>query len=171
MRAEWFSVFGFRVSPFGRRRAARYPDSEPRRPNLEPDRGWVIIDARWRRRFAARGLTSARDFLGLDGDIISGHADRHVVRLVLGRGLNRTVMFLKREHRSPWPARLRNWFAGYGWVSKSVREARVLNDLREARIRAPQALAFGEDGGGRAFVLVKESRGAIDLRTFLQDEP
>jgi tRNA A-37 threonylcarbamoyl transferase component Bud32 len=146
------------------------PALERRTPKPEPCSGWVVIDPSWRERFGRRRLTSAGDFLGLQGDIISGHADRHVVRLVLGRGLGRTILFLKREHRSPWPVRLRNLVAGYGWVSKSVREASILNDLRKAGIRAPRALAFGEDGAGRAFVLIKETRGAIDLRTFLHEE-
>jgi hypothetical protein len=168
MRDNRVSVFGARRSVFGWLRAAWFPNPEPRTPSLES--GWVVIDPRWRARFERRGLTAAGDFLQMQGDIVSGHADRHVVRIVLGRGLGRTVVFLKREHRVPWPVRLRNVFAGYGWVSKSVREARILSRLRKAGVRAPLALAFGEDGHGRAFVLIKETRGAIDVRTFLNDE-
>jgi hypothetical protein len=168
MRVDWLSMFGVRRSVFGRLRAAWFPNSELRTPNPEP--GWVVIDPRWRGRFERRGLVTADDFLRLPGDIVSGHADRHVRRIVFGRGLNRAVVFLKREHRVPWPARLRNFCAGYGWVSKSAREAQVLDRLRAAGIRAPRALAFGEDAAGRAFVLIKETRGAVDLRTHLRDE-
>jgi tRNA A-37 threonylcarbamoyl transferase component Bud32 len=112
-------------------------------------------------------LTGARAFLELPGEVVSGHADRHVVRAVLGRGRRRVVAFLKREHRVPWRDRLSSAWAGFGWVSKSEREARVLQQLRQARIPVPRWLAYGEDGRGRAFLLVRAVTGAIDLRTLL----
>jgi hypothetical protein len=133
--------------------------------------GWVVIDPRYRRRFARRGLLAAADFIDLPGEVVSGHADRHVVRVVLGRGLSRIVAFLKREHRVPRRERLRSFCAGFGWASKSEREVRVLTCLRQAGVRAPRWLAYGEDGRGRAFALVREITGAADLRSFLKAEP
>jgi tRNA A-37 threonylcarbamoyl transferase component Bud32 len=129
--------------------------------------GWVTVHPRYRRRFARLGLTRPRDFLSLRGEVVSGHADRHVVRVVLGHGLDRFAAFLKREHRVPWCDRLGNAWAGFGWVSKSEREARLLHELRRKRIPVPRWLAYGEDGHGRAFLLVRSLSRAVDLRTFL----
>jgi hypothetical protein len=132
--------------------------------------GWVAAHPRWRRRFVRWGLIAASDFLDLPGDILSGHANRQVVRVVLGRGRRRAVFILKREHRVPWRERLRNAIAGFGWCSKSIREARILRDLRRAGIPAPRCVAFGEDGTGRAFLLIRATPGAVDLRRFLADQ-
>lgn len=129
--------------------------------------GWVVVQPRYRRRFLAWGLATAGDFLDLPGVIVSGHADRHVVRVVLGRGRKRVVGYLKREHRVPWPVRLANLKDGFGWVSKSRREAVILRDLRRAGLPAPRCLAHGADDAGRAFVLVASVKQAVDLRTFL----
>jgi hypothetical protein len=129
--------------------------------------GWVVVDPRWRQRFERRGLLSASDFLNLRGDVIGGHADRHVVRVVFGRGLSRTVCFLKREHRVPWRERLRNLLAGYGWSSKSEREAQVLRELRRAGLDVPRWIACGEDKDGRAFLLLRSVPQAIGLRRYL----
>jgi hypothetical protein len=132
--------------------------------------GWVVIDPRWRRRFERRGMTAACDFLNLRGDVIGGHADRHVVRVVFGRGLSRTVCYLKREHRVPWRERLRNWLAGFGWSSKSEREAQTLRELHRAGLGVPRWLACGEDDEGRAFLLLRAVPEAIELRRFLSVE-
>jgi hypothetical protein len=131
--------------------------------------GWVVVHPRVRERFARRGLVAAANFLDLPGEVVSGHPDRHVVRVVLGRGRRRLVAYLKREHRVPWLVRLASLRDGFGLVSKSEREARVLHDLRRAGIVVPQWLAFGADGEGRAFVLVRAVR-AVDLRAFLHRE-
>src|SRR5262249_14842785 len=76
----------------------------------------------------------------------------------------------KREHRVPWTIRLGNALAGFGFVSRSVREARTLQALGREELGAPEWLAAGEDGEGRAFLLVREVGGAVDLRAFLRDE-
>jgi hypothetical protein len=117
-----------------------------------------------------RGLIAAADFIDLPGEIVSGHANRHVVRVVFGRGLNRAVAYLKREHRVPWRERLWSFCAGFGWASKSEREVRVLHCLRKAGLPVPRWLAYGEDGDGRAFALVLGVAGAVDLRTYLASE-
>ncbi len=132
--------------------------------------GWIVVQPTYRRRFARVGLIAAADFINLPGEVISGHADRHVVRVVLGRGLSRIVAFLKREHRVPWRERLRNCWAGFGWVSQSEREVRLLHRLRQARVPVPYWLAYGEDGRGRAFALVRGITSAVDLRLFLHAE-
>lgn len=101
------------------------------------------------------------------GEIVSGHADRHVVRVILGQGRRRFVAYLKREHRVRLRDRFSSWWAGYGWVSKSVREARVLAELRKANIPVPHCLGAREDASGRACVLIRGTAGALDLRTYL----
>jgi tRNA A-37 threonylcarbamoyl transferase component Bud32 len=55
-------------------------------------------------------------------------------------------------------------------VSKSEREARTLIELDRAGVRVPAVLAYGEDGTGRAFVLLAAVPGARDLRSFLRTE-
>ncbi|HEY1380868.1 MAG TPA: lipopolysaccharide kinase InaA family protein [Gemmataceae bacterium] len=132
--------------------------------------GWVIVRARYRRRFARWGLVTAGDFLGLPGEVVSGHADRHAVHVFLGRGRKRLAAFLKREHRVRWRDRLAAAWAGYGWASKSEREARLLSDLRRAGVPVPRWLAYGEDDHGRAFVLVRAVPRAVDLRAFLHGD-
>jgi tRNA A-37 threonylcarbamoyl transferase component Bud32 len=129
--------------------------------------GWVVVHPRYRRRFDRRGLFTAADFLDLPGDIVNGHADRHVVRVVFGRGLSRLECYLKREHRVRWRERLRNLGDGFGWTSKSEREVRILSELRELAVRVPRWLAYGEDSRGRAFLLILGVPEAVDLRTFL----
>jgi tRNA A-37 threonylcarbamoyl transferase component Bud32 len=136
----------------------------------EPSSGWVVVHPRYRRRFARWNLTDPRTILDLPGEVVSGHPDRHVVRVVVGRDLERFVAFLKREHRVPWRDRLTNLLFGFGWASKSEREARLLEQLRCARIPVPRWLAFGEDGRGRAFLLVRALPNTVDLRTFLHRE-
>src|SRR5207302_2205599 len=105
--------------------------------------------------------------LGLPGEVVGGQPDGHVVRVAVGWGGRRVVAFLKREHRVPLRDRLTNLRDGYGWVSKSEREGRLLRDLRRAALPVPRWLAHGEDGHGRAFLLVRAVPGAVDLRAFL----
>jgi tRNA A-37 threonylcarbamoyl transferase component Bud32 len=115
----------------------------------------------WMERFRAFGLATPEAFLAIPGVIVSGHPDRHVMRVVLADG---TVAYLKREHRVRWRDRLRNWRAGFGRTSKSVREARVLQHLDSIGLPAPRWLAFGDDGAGRAFLLIEETSGAVEIR-------
>lgn len=114
-----------------------------------------------------RGFCDARALLDLPGEIVSGHPDRHVVRVVLGAGRERLVAYLKREHRVSIRDRVANAFSGFGLVSKSVREARTLEQLRAAGIPVPRVLAYGECYG-RAFLLVRALCGYRDLRELLR---
>jgi hypothetical protein len=78
-------------------------------------------------------------------------------------------VYLKREHVVGRKVKLRNWRAGFGWVSRCEREAATLKRLEAARLPGPQWLAYGTDAAGRAFLLVDEVPGAADLRDTLGD--
>jgi tRNA A-37 threonylcarbamoyl transferase component Bud32 len=108
------------------------------------------------------GLSSARSLLDWNGVILSGHPSRHVLRVNAGE----IAFILKKEHRVPWSDRFASAWAGFGWTSKSVREARLLARLRASGVPCPEVAASGEDGG-QAFVLLREQAGMSDLRDFL----
>jgi tRNA A-37 threonylcarbamoyl transferase component Bud32 len=120
----------------------------------------VVVHPSAHDSFCKLGLTTAQAFLDVPGEIVSGHPDRHVMRVVLDDG--RTA-YLKREHRIRWRFRLRNWRANFGFVSNSVREGRILQAVEAKGLPVPRWLAFGADGHGRAFLLLDEAGGALDL--------
>jgi tRNA A-37 threonylcarbamoyl transferase component Bud32 len=118
---------------------------------------------------AQLGLTAPEAFLRLAATTVSGHPDRCVGRLVLTDAAGHEHPFyLKREHRVPWKERLANWWAGFGWSSKSVREADVLAKLEGSDL-GPRWLAAGEDGNGRAFLLLHDEHDLRDLRAVLTE--
>lgn len=129
---------------------------------LEPPRvaaGWVEVHP----DFAARlGDATADELLDLPGEVVSGHPDRHVVRVELP-GWER-ALYLKRQHRVTWKERVRQWRDGFGWRSRCGREAELLKQLDSAGLPAPRWVAHGEDGRGRAFLLVEELSDAVELR-------
>ena len=129
---------------------------------------FVEINPRYRPLLAQAGLTAPEHFLALPAVIVSGHPDRHVARVTVGAGSAAVAAFLKREHRVPWRDRLANAWAGFGFVSKSRREAQTLRALSQAGVACPEWLAAGEDGQGRAFLLLRGLAGALDLRDFLR---
>jgi hypothetical protein len=116
---------------------------------------------------AELGLTLPGDFLRLAGVIWCGHPDRNVSYLYLETRDGKVPVFLKREHRVRWRDRLGSALSGFGLVSKSLREFAMLRRLHELGIRGPEAIAAGQVGG-RAFLLVREEQGAVDLRSLLQ---
>jgi tRNA A-37 threonylcarbamoyl transferase component Bud32 len=130
---------------------------------------FIDINPCYRHWFDASGLTTPDAILGLPALIISGHPDRNVARVRIGSQSRYLKAFLKREHRVPWKERLVNAWNGYGYVSKSQREAIILRALRTAGIRCPDWLANGEDDSGQAFVLICEIDNAIDLTGYLRD--
>jgi tRNA A-37 threonylcarbamoyl transferase component Bud32 len=151
--------------PVNRRalRARRAASPQQRRPLARK----LIINPRFAARLAAHGLTTARAILDLSGEVVSGHPDRHVVRVELpgwGRAL-----YLKRQHRVGWRERLRQRLAGFGRVSRCEREARVVRDLEANGFPCPEWVAYGEDARGRAFLLVEELADAEELRRLLSD--
>ncbi len=128
---------------------------------------FVALNPRYREPLARLGLRTPGDFLGLAGVIYCGHPDRHVLRVAFGEEVGGA--FLKREHRVPWRDRLANAWAGRGFVAKAYREFLTLREVAAAGIGCPEPIAAGEDGAGRAFLLLRELPGCSDLRTFLRD--
>lgn len=113
------------------------------------------INARFTRWCCSVGLLNPRQFLDLSGEVISGHRDRHVLCARIGG----KRLILKKEHRVPWRTRWHNWWAGYGLVSMSEREAAVLDRLLEAGVPVPEWIAAGHDRDGRAFLLLRNAKG------------
>jgi tRNA A-37 threonylcarbamoyl transferase component Bud32 len=129
---------------------------------------FLQINPRYRDLLTQQGLCSASQFLALPGEVRCGHPERHVVRVHLGDGPTALPAYLKREHRVPWRDRLVHAWSGEGFISKCRREARVLQAAREAGIPCPDVLAAGEDWRNRAFLLLRELSGCVDLRVFLR---
>ena len=132
-------------------------------------KGRFVAHPRYRAWLAKCGVTSADVAYNLPGEVVSGHPDRHVVRVELYAGASRRRVYLKREHVRGVRSRWRNWLAGFGRVSRCEREAATLDRLERAGLAAPQWLAHGEDAFGRAFLIVDDVPDAIDLREFLQE--
>ncbi|CAN5625960.1 hypothetical protein BH11PLA2_BH11PLA2_40370 [soil metagenome] len=129
-------------------------------------RGKLVVHPRYRHWLRRCGLDTAEHILALRGEIVSGHQDRHVARV----GLGSRVVFLKREHRVGWKVRLRNWRAGFGFVSRCEREAKLLTELDNKALPGPQWIAYGHDGQGRAFLLVDDLAGCRELRDGLRKD-
>jgi tRNA A-37 threonylcarbamoyl transferase component Bud32 len=130
---------------------------------------FVEINARYCDLLEQEGLTTPEAILALPSIIISGHPDRNVARVLIGAGRQAVAAILKREHRVPWKERLTNAREGFGFVSKSQREATILRAVHEAKFHCPDWLAAGEDRIGRSFVLLRELDGCIDLKVYLSN--
>lgn len=135
----------------------------------EPARGFLVVHPRYRSWVAKCGIASAKDALDLPGEIVSGHPNRHVLQVQMKSGTGTRNLYLKREHAVGWRVRIKNWLDGFGRVSRSEREAKVLEKLEAAGLPGPHWIACGEDGDGRAFLLVDELTGYRELRTVLAD--
>ena len=133
--------------------------------------GKFVVHPRYAAWLARCGVTSADTALSLVGEVVSGHTDRHVVRVDLRSGAGCRTGYLKREHVAGVRWRAKNWAAGFGWVSRCEREGTTLAALEAAGLPGPQWLAHGEDANGRAFLLVDDLAGAVDLLTLLRDQP
>jgi tRNA A-37 threonylcarbamoyl transferase component Bud32 len=132
--------------------------------------GFVVIAPQYRSFFRKLGATQASHFLALAGEtphIVSGHPDRHVARIAFND--EPWHAFLKCEHRVARRYRLANLLAGFGLSSRSLREASILQALQREDQPGPEWLAAGEDGRGRAFLLLREVPG-LELRAFLKVE-
>jgi len=132
--------------------------------------GFVDINPHYRALLTRQGLVAPTDFFDLQGVFVGGHADRSVARLMLGEGADGCTAYLKREQHIRWRHRLASAWAGFGFVSRCAREALVLQQLRKADIACPEVIAAGEDGQGRAFLLVRELSHTTELRQFLRAE-
>ncbi len=128
--------------------------------------GALSVDPAFAELFTRAGLTTATAFLDLSGEVVSGHPDRHVVRVIIP-GVPRPF-YLKRQHVVGWREKWRNRRAGFGWVSRCEREAEVFRQLHTTGLPAPRAVALGTHRG-RAFLLVEEVPDAIELRQLLGD--
>ncbi len=137
--------------------------------DTKPDKGRIHFHPQYQLWMQKQGIRCANDVLKLQGEIVSGHADRHVVRIELTAGTRSRVVYLKREHVVGYRARWRNRQAGFGFVSRCEREAKMLQQLEARNVPAPQWLAYGNDEQGRAFLLVDELYGCVDLRVLLRD--
>src|SRR5439155_3876004 len=116
---------------------------------------FLQVNPRYQPFLQQQELTTPAAFLEMPSIIICGHPDRNVARVRLGTGPGAVAAFLKREHQVPWKERLRNAVAGFGFVSKSEREAAVLRSLQHSGIGCPDWIAVGEDSQGRAFLLLR----------------
>jgi len=142
------------------------------RGRLRGRKGFLEISPRYRSFFRQLGVREAADFLALPGQtphIVSGHPDRNVARITFPANGEQWSAFLKCEHRVTWRTRISNAVAGFGWLSRSLREARTLQALEREGLPGPEWLAAGEDGRGRAFLLVREAPG-MELRAILAAE-
>lgn len=127
--------------------------------------GWIVIHPSVAQQMWECGLWTADDYLQLPGVIVSGHPDRHVRRVHLpGYG----QAYLKRQHYVTFKERFRNWWKGHGWVSRSVREGRMLQLLSQFTQNIPQWLAFGENSHRQSFLLVASLDDAVDLHHWLR---
>ncbi len=131
---------------------------------------FVEVHPRYRLFLRRQGLIEARHFLDHSASIVSGHPGRSVARVALTSGDETISAFLKRESHVSWLVRLAGAAAGFGFVSRSLREARTLEALQREGVGCPEWLAAGEDEGGRAFLLVRETPGAKELRAWLRQE-
>ena len=113
------------------------------------------------------GLVHVDEFLNCIGESVQHRPDRQVHRVVLS---GRIEAYLKTDRRIPLRDRWMSWWAGYGIAAKSVREGRVLQQLREAGIGCPEVLALGEDDG-EAFLLLRAERSLTPLDRYLLDRP
>jgi heptose I phosphotransferase len=137
---------------------------------LRRRRAFVVANPRYQELLRQHRLTDAGSFLDVVAAIVSGHPGRNVARFALGEGPCRVVMYLKREERVSWGIRLANAVAGFGFVSLSVRESQVLRSLPRLGIDGPEWVAAGEDERGRAFLLLREVPGAVELRSLLAEK-
>jgi tRNA A-37 threonylcarbamoyl transferase component Bud32 len=138
-------------------------------PSLPKSSGLFVVHPRYRQWLAKCGLTSAEAMLALKGEVVGGHANRHVRIVSLNSGNIERQAYLKREHRVGWRVRLKNRLDGFGAVSRSEREAMMLGELEKAGLPAPQWLAYGEDESGKAFLLVEELPTAMSLTEYLHE--
>ena len=132
-------------------------------------KGTFIAHPRYSSWLARCGVTSSQTALALTGEVLGGHADRNVSRVELHSGVSPRFAYLKREHTVGIRTRLQNKLAGFCWVSRSEREAKILARLEDAGLPGPHWLAYGEDDTGRAFLLIEELTGAVELRQFLNE--
>jgi heptose I phosphotransferase len=124
-------------------------------------RRWMVVPRSCRGLLLSRNWTEPEALLDLAVPVVSGHPGRDVARVSLGPGQG--TAYLKRQRQISWKERL--------WGSRCLREARMLDTLHREGLPAPRWLAAGEDGAGRAFVLIAAVPGARPLAAWLRATP
>ncbi len=140
---------------------------------------WFETLPRYASLFRRRGWDSASSFLSWTGILVNQHRNRQVEQVALeseaparaaaslaGAAGSKVRFFLKKEYAVCWRDRFRNAWHGFGWCSTAVREAAILQALREAGIGCPEVVALGEDRR-QAFVLLGDESAMTELRAFL----
>ena len=127
----------------------------------------VVLHPRFANWLRRAGLDSAPAILALRGEVVCGHPDRHVARVQLPNG---RIIFLKLEHSVGEKTRFKNWWAGFGPISRCEREAITLQQLEEAGLPSPQWLAYGQSDDGKSFLLIDNLAGGVDLLEKLSDK-
>lgn len=140
-------------------RNAPFADTALLERRVRPVAGTIVVNPLYAALLQSAGLTNARGFLELREEIISGHRDRQVSRVQIGDA----AAYLKREHRVPFKERLQNWWHGFGFCSKSWREATILHYLKSRFAGSPEWMAVGELESGESFLLVRAAPAAVPL--------
>jgi tRNA A-37 threonylcarbamoyl transferase component Bud32 len=122
--------------------------------------GWVEILPRYAALF--RRWDSAASFLSWTGILVNKHRNRQVEQVEL----DGESFFIKKEYAVSWRDRLRSAWDGFGWCANAVREAAMLQALRQAGIGCPDVVALGEDGR-QAFVVTRAEPAMTELRAIL----
>jgi len=125
----------------------------------------LLINPAWADELAALGLRTFADFFHFAGGQLIRARPRKT-RTVVRLDAAGIPCFLKREHGTRLKDYWRNWWAGFGFVSKSRREWEVLNLLRERGLNCPEPIAVGERGT-LAFLLVRGLEGTVELHRYL----
>jgi len=112
---------------------------------------WHPRYARFLRRW---GLVAAIEAGTFTGKMVSGHADRQVLEATVKAGSSARTVYLKQERTFGWRVRLRHWWSGHGWVTRSTREGQLLRALEAAGLPAPQWLGYGESRQGHGWLLL-----------------
>ncbi|QVL32987.1 hypothetical protein KIH39_03465 [Telmatocola sphagniphila] len=134
---------------------------------VSAETGAVEINPRDLAFLHAVGLKHSTDFLNCPGEIVGGHVGRNVSRVIL-QGQNREIVgYLKREHQVDWKDRFKHAWEGFGFCSKSEREVRILQELELHDLPTPRWLAWGNNGSGKAFLLIQEESGSYPLKNWL----
>lgn len=128
------------------------------------------INPRYRDFLVRHGLADVERLQAVPATVVCGHPDRHVLQGTLGPETEKIPVYIKRQHRLGWGERIGNLLAGFGWISQSRREARLLDHARIAGVAAPDWIAAGEDDQGRAFLIVRAIPEAQALPAFLRGE-
>jgi tRNA A-37 threonylcarbamoyl transferase component Bud32 len=133
---------------------------------------WIEIMPRYEPLFRRLGWDTAAPFLAWTGILVNRHRHRSVEQVsepeasAKDGASPKMAFFLKKEFAASWRDRLHNAWDGFGWCATAVREAAMLQALRDAGIGCPEVVALGEVGR-RAFVVTRAESTMLELRALL----